>query len=221
MSKAPLRAVIFDIDGTLVDSNDAHAYSWTEAFVEFGYGIPFDRVRPLIGKGGDKLLPELTGVEADSEKGKQISARREQIFMTKYLPQLQPFPRTRELLQRLRDARLKLVVATSAKQEEMQALLNVTGAAGLFEQAATSSDAKESKPDPDIVQAALQRADVPAEQAIMIGDTPYDIEAAGKSGVPIIAVRCGGWDDAHLKGAVTVYADPAALLAHYDESPLG
>lgn len=218
---ASFKAVILDIDGTLIDSNDAHARAWADVGKEFGYEIPFEKARRLIGMGGDKVLPELTGVEEDDSEGERITERRGEIFRSRYLAELQAFPGTRELLQRMKEDGLKLVVATSASADDLEGLLEASGAADLIEETTSSGDAENSKPDPDIVEAALEETGYPAEQVVMIGDTPYDVEAATRAGVGIIAVRCGGWGDEELRGALAVYEDPADLLEHYDESPLG
>jgi HAD superfamily hydrolase (TIGR01509 family) len=216
-----LHGVIFDIDGTLLDSNDAHAKSWVDTFAEAGYEVPFDVVRPLIGMGADKLLPKTVGVKDDSEEGKRLLKRRSEIFREKYLPRLGPFPGSRELVQRVRSDGLQAVVATSAKDKELKALLKAAHVDDLMEERATSSDAKHSKPDPDIVHAAVKQSDIPPEELVMIGDTPYDVEAASRAHVRIIGFRSGGWNDQHLEGAVEVYDGPADLLAHYDSSLLG
>lgn len=221
-SMAEIHGILFDVDGTLLDSNDAHAHAWVEAMAQHGHNIPFEKVRPLIGMGGDKVLPETLGIAKDSEEGKQISQARKQIYLTKYLPHIKPFPRTMELLQRLHNAGMKLVIATSAEQDELQKMMQVIDphAADLFEEAASSKDAKQSKPDPDVMNAALKLSGLPAEQVLMIGDTIYDIESAAKAGIKTIAFRCGGWQDADLKGAIAIYDGPADLLQHYDTSPL-
>lgn len=213
------RAVIFDVDGTLVDSNDAHAAAWVRALAEFGRTVEFSRVRPLIGKGGDKVLPELTGISAESPEGKAISARRSEIFLAEFAPALQPTRGARQLLEWLRDDRLKLYVATSAKDDELQPLLRVAGAEKMFEAKASSDDAAESKPDPDIVLAALDQTGCPADAVVMIGDTPYDVEAARRARVRIVAFECGGWHAFELD-ADAVYADAADLLRRYDDSLL-
>ena len=218
MSK--IRGIILDIDGTLVDSNDAHAKAWVEALAEQGVKVLFDDVRKRIGMGGDKLLPEVAGISEDTPKGKAIGERRGEIFKAKYLPHLQAFPHTRDLLLHMHDDGLKLVVASSAKDDELKPLLKVAGAADLIEEKASSDDAEESKPDPDIIHAALDSSDFSADEAVMLGDTPYDLEAASKAGVRMIAFRSGGWEDAHFAGAIAIYDGPADLLAHYDESPL-
>lgn len=215
-----IRGVLLDIDGTLIDSNDAHARAWVDALAEHNYTVSLEHVRRLIGKGGDKVLPEVTGLQKDSPEGQQISQRRSEIFKTRYLPDIRPLSGTRDLLQHILDRGLALVVATSAQGDEAEALLQAAGVADLIEMRTTSSDARHSKPDPDIVDAALQRLGEPAQAALMIGDTPYDVQAAGRAGVPIIALRSGGWDDSDLVGALAIYDDPADLLAHYDASPL-
>ncbi len=219
LRSSKLRAVLLDIDGTLVDSNDAHAHAWVDVLAEAGHEVSFERVRAGIGKGGDKLLPELVGLSDESPEGKKISERRTEIFQTRYMPTLKAFPRVRELLSALRERGLRLVVATSAKEEEVDKLLEIANVKDLVQAQTTSDDAESSKPDADIVAAALQRARCAPDEAIMLGDTPYDVEAARKAGVPCIALRCGGWDDASLGDAAAVYADASDLLAHLAQSP--
>jgi HAD superfamily hydrolase (TIGR01509 family) len=215
-----LRGVIFDIDGTLVDSNDAHARSWVDTFAEADYDVPFSVVRPLIGMGGDKLLPKTIGIRHDSEEGKKLSERRSRIFREKYLPGLRALDGSRALVERVRADGLKPVVATSAKDEELQGLLKAAGVADLMEDRATASDAKRSKPDPDIVKAAIKQAGIEAAELVMIGDTPYDVEAALRAGVQIIGFRSGGWKDPDLSGAAEIYDGPAHLLANFESSLL-
>jgi HAD superfamily hydrolase (TIGR01509 family) len=216
-----LRAVIFDIDGTLVDSNDAHAHSWVDTFREADYEVPFETVRPLIGMGGDKLLPKTIGKKHDSKEGKALSERRSEIFRQKYLPGLRALPGSRALVERVRADGLKPVVATSAKDEELQGLLEAAKVADLMEEKTTASDAKRSKPDPDIVEAAIEEAGLQPSDMVMIGDTPYDVEAASRAGVRIIGFRSGGWGDDDLKGVVEIYDGPEHLLELYSSSLLG
>jgi HAD superfamily hydrolase (TIGR01549 family) len=221
MTVSNIRGVILDVDGTLVLSNDAHAQSWMEAMADFGYYVTYEKVRPLIGMGGDKVLPETIGLQKDSEEGIKISAKRKEIFKKRYLPVLQAAPSSRELLEYMRVQGLKLAIASSSEKDELKALLQVAGASDLVQEVTSSSDASRSKPDPDVMQVTLQRIGLPANQVLMLGDTPYDIEAAAKVGVGTIALRCGGWTDPELKGALAIYNDPADLLDHYDTSPLG
>jgi HAD superfamily hydrolase (TIGR01509 family) len=209
-----------DVDGTLVDSNDAHAHSWVEALAEHGIDVPFERVRRLIGKGGDKLLPEVSGIPEDSPQGQAISKLRQAIFKERYLPHLRPTRGARELLHFLRERGFRRAVASSAKEDELGALLRICGGEALVEHKTSSDDADRSKPDPDIVGAALQKLGLSPGEVVMLGDTPYDVEAAGRAGIGTVAVRCGGWDDAGLAGALAVYADPADLLEHFATSAL-
>ena len=214
-------AVLFDIDGTLVDSNDAHAHAWVEAFAELGVQVDFSKVRRSIGMGGDKLMPAVSGISEESSLGEKISERRGEIFKTKYLRELKPFAGARELVQDVKARGLTAVAASSAKRDELKALLQIAGATDLLDEATSSDDAEESKPEPDIVQAALKKAKAQAAEALLIGDTPYDLEAAARAGVAVIAFRCGGWSDADLRGATAIYDGPWDLLARIDESPLG
>jgi len=220
-SDGAIEAVLLDIDGTLLDSNDAHAQAWSDALREAGLDIGSETVRPLIGMGSDKLLPKLTGISGDSEEGKRLVERSKAIFAKEYLPLVKPFPQARELLERMRDDGATLVVATSAAEDELRGLLAALGAEWLVDEKTTSSDANRSKPDPDIVRVAVDKAGVGPAQCVMLGDTPYDVEAATRSRVRIVGVRCGGHGDDELRGAVEIYDDPAALLSRYDESVIG
>jgi len=216
------RVVLLDIDGTLIDSNDAHARAWVASLAEFGYAVSFERVRPLIGKGGDKILPELVGLDPESTEAQRMSEVRGEMFRTRELPHLAATPGARDLLLRLRADDHELSVATSASAADLKATLEQAGVADLIETATSSDDAERSKPDPDIVRAALQRSRRPASHAVMLGDTPYDIEAATRARVRVVALRCGGWwSDESLSGAEAIYDHPAALLARYHDSIFG
>lgn len=217
-----VQAVILDVDGTLVLSNDAHAQAWVDAFAEYGYKISFDKVRPLIGMGGDQIVPKMVpGLTEDEGDGKKIADRRAELIIERYGPKLAPTKGARELVQHMKNAGLKLIIASSATTPELDVLLKAGLVDDLLDEATTSSDAEASKPEPDIVEAALSKINVQPQQAVMIGDTPYDIQSAKAAGVGIIAVRCGGFDDSQLEGALAIYDHPADLLAHYDDSPLG
>lgn len=215
-----LKGVLLDVDGTLVLSNDAHAQAWVDAFVRYGYTVEFAQVRRLIGMGGDKLMPKIVpGLSDEEGKGKEISSYRREHFKRHYLSSLAPAPGARELLQHLRDQGLRLVVASSAKEDELEGLLRVGRIDDLIEMTTSSSDAENSKPDSDIVQVALDKAGFKSAEALMLGDTPYDVQAAAGCGVGLIAVRCGGFTDKELRGALAIYDDPADLLAQYTQSP--
>jgi HAD superfamily hydrolase (TIGR01509 family) len=220
MGQTPPRGALLDLDGTLIDSNDAHAHAWVTALASSGFDIPFARVRRLIGMGGDKLLPEVADVTKDSPQGERLSKDWERIFVRDYQPHLRPFPQVRALLTRLREAGLRVAIASSSQGAQLDALLRIADIADLLDGVTSSDDAAQSKPDPDIVGAALRKLGLAPTEAVLIGDTPYDIAAAQPLGVRTIAVRCGGWGDADLAGAIAIYDDPADLLARFGTSSL-
>lgn len=211
--------VLLDVDGTLADSNDAHARAWQTALTEHRFRHDLAVVRSWIGMGGDKLLPLATGLDAESPTGRAIAKRRGEIFVRDHLPRVAPFPRARDLLARMKDDGLVLVVASSASEDELDRILSRCGVHDLLRATTSSDDAERSKPDPDILRAALARGRLAARDACMLGDTRYDVEAAQRAGVPIVALRCGGSSDVDLAGAIAVYDDPAHLLIEYAGSP--
>jgi HAD superfamily hydrolase (TIGR01509 family) len=215
-----IRAVILDVDGTLVDSNDAHARAWVDALAEHGYQVPYERIRGLVGMGGDNLLPEATGIAKESDQGRQISERRSEIFRARYLSGITPTPGAQALVQHMRAQGLRLVVASSAQEDELKPLLEAAGVPDLANEATSAEQAESSKPDPDIVQVALDNLGYLPDEVLMIGDTPYDIEAAARTGIKVVAVRSGGFSDSDLAAAIAIYDDPADLLAHFEQSPL-
>jgi HAD superfamily hydrolase (TIGR01509 family) len=224
------QGVLLDIDGTLILSNDSHAQAWVEAFAVHGYEVKFEEVRPMIGMGGDRIIPKFAPGLTDTEgKGKELGNYRSQLFISKFAPNIIPAEGTRELVQKMQGEGLHLIVASSAKAEELEVLLKAAQVDDLLSQdeATTSSDAENSKPAPDIVEAALSKLNMQPSDVVMLGDTPYDIEAANKAGVEVIAFRCGGFDDDLLKNAndlrrasFAIYDHPADLLKNYDNSPL-
>ena len=214
-----LRGVIFDVDGTLAASNEAHARSWVDTLSETGYSVPFDVVWPMIGMGGDKLLPSVIGIESESPEGKKLSRRRWEIFETKYLPHVRPTRGARALVERLKNDGLSIVVASSAGGNELGALLDAAGVRDLMEETTSSSDADDSKPDPDIVKAAVRKSGLDPDELIMIGDTPYDVQASIGANVKLVAFLSGGWTKEELSGAIAIYDDPADLLHWYEKSP--
>ncbi|MGA8576148.1 MAG: HAD family hydrolase [Candidatus Cybelea sp.] len=209
-----LEAVLLDIDGTLVVSNDAHAKAWAEALREFGFDVPFDRIRRWIGMGGDKILPLVdSGLDDKHEPGISILEKRQQIFLHRFAPNLMATPGALELLDFLRTAGVLRVAATSAKRTEFEAITKAAGFFGEIDRATTADDADRSKPDADIVRSALAKAGADPSHALYLGDTPYDITAAHKAGVRVVALRCGGWSDDELAEADEVYDTPADLLS--------
>jgi beta-phosphoglucomutase-like phosphatase (HAD superfamily) len=218
---ARIRAVLFDIDGTLLDSNDAHAHAWLDSLRGHGRNVPFDRLRSKIGMGGDQLLAEITGLEPDSVEGRSIVERRSAILKAHYLPDVGPFHGARMLVDRLRSRGLVCAAVSSSSAGDLLDLLREAGVADLMDLVVSSDDGDRSKPDPDLVEVALDRIGIVADEAVLIGDTPYDIEAGRRAGVGVIAVRCGGgWTDRDLESAVAIYDDPAALSSQLDSSPL-
>lgn len=216
-----LQGAILDIDGTLVLSNDAQAQAWVEAFNAFGYGVTFEQVRPLIGMGGDHLVSQIVpAFDSEEGSGKAIADRRKELILSQYGEHLAAANGARELVLKMKESGLKLIAATSATSEELDVLLKAAHVEDLLPEATTIDDAEASKPSPDIVEAALQKAQMAPTNVVMLGDTPYDIESADKAGVKTIAFRCGGFSDEDLSGAIAIYNDPADLLAHYGESPL-
>lgn len=211
--------MLLDVDGTLIDSNDAHAHAWHDVLREFGYDLDYAQVRRLIGMGGDNLLPAAVGEKEDSELGQRIGKRRSEIFEQHYLPTIKAFPKTPELLARLDACGYKLAVATSSGKKQLGALLRIAQAEPYLDAKTSADDAEHSKPDPDIIAAALAKTGCAPEAVLMLGDTPYDIEAAAKAGIASVALRSGGWNDSELAGAIAIYANPADLLANFDESP--
>jgi HAD superfamily hydrolase (TIGR01509 family) len=218
---ARIRAVLFDIDGTLLDSNDAHAHAWLDSLRGHGRSVPFDLLRSKIGMGGDRLLEEVASIDHESVDGRSITERRTLILKAHYLPDLGPFHGARVLVDRLRSRGLICAAVSSAAGEDLADLLRAAGVADLMDVVVSADDVDASKPDPDLVEAALDKIGVSADEAIMIGDTPYDIEAGQRAGVPVIVLRCGGgWTDRDFKDAVAIYDDPEHLSSELDSSPL-
>jgi len=218
-----IKAVIFDIDGTLVDSVDLHARAWQEAFAHFGRQFSFEKVRYQIGKGGDQLLPVFLSESEIEEFGDELTEYRGELFKREYLPRVKAFPAVRELFERIRRDGRRVALASSAKKDELKEYKRIADIEDLTEEETSADDAEKSKPHPDIFEAALEQlGDVKASEAVVVGDTPYDAEAAGKAGLQTVGVLCGGFPEEDLRaaGCVRIYRDPADLLANYDSSPL-
>jgi HAD superfamily hydrolase (TIGR01509 family) len=208
-----IEAVLFDVDGTLVDSNDLHATAWQEAFRHFGIVLPYDRIRGQIGKGGDNLIPSLLPPEVVERLQEEIESFRSELFKRDYLGKARPFPAAAELLKKLHAEGTRLVLATSAKQEELDYHIHRLGCRDLLTATTSNDDVEHSKPCPDIFASALEKAGpLDGGAVVVVGDTPYDIAAAGKIGVPAIAVRCGGFPDEDLSGAAAIYDGPSELI---------
>jgi len=216
-------AILFDIDGTLLDSNDLHARAWVEVFRRHGHEVPVEAVRRQIGKGADKVIPVFLPEDEVKRDGEKLKKERVALFREKYLPHARVFPMVRELFERLAADGKKIALASSATGPELEEYKERLGIADLLDAHTSADDAEKSKPDPDIFLAALHRlGDPDRDQTVVVGDTPYDAEAGRKAGLRVVGVTCGGWpaDDLRAAGCVAVYRDPADLLANYDQSPL-
>jgi HAD superfamily hydrolase (TIGR01549 family) len=217
------KAVIFDVDGTLVDTVDLHAASWAETLRHFGCEVTHDEVRQQIGKGGDQLMPVFLSRGALERQGEEIESFRKDLFMRNYIGKARPFPGVAELFRRIRAAGQRIVLASSAKGDELERYKEIAGIGDLVDATTSSDDAERSKPFPDIFQAALQRiTPLGSGDAVVVGDTPYDAEAAVRAGLRSVGLLCGGFPEADLRaaGCIALYRDPTDLLAQYERSPL-
>jgi HAD superfamily hydrolase (TIGR01549 family) len=219
----PPKAVLFDVDGTLVDTVDLHAQAWVETLQTFGVDVDFAEIRRQIGKGGDQLLPGLIPPDLLDQRGEEIEAFRADLFRRQYMPQVKAFPGVRDLFERIRSSGQKIVLASSGQPEEVEIHKATASIADLIDDATTSSDAERSKPFPDIFEAAFAKLKLSERrEAMVVGDTPYDAEAARAAGLSTIGFLCGGFPELALRqaGCIAVYRDPQHLLAEYDRSPL-
>jgi HAD superfamily hydrolase (TIGR01509 family) len=211
-----LRAILFDIDGTLVDTNDLHVEAWDRAFREHGHDFTRDQIHSQIGKGGDNLLPSLLPDSSEEER-EAIDRRHGDIYKSELIPTARPFPRASDLLERTKDEGLKVVLASSAGAEEIDHYVELLGKE-LISFTTGKDDVEASKPCPDIFEAALEKGGLKPDEAIVIGDTPYDVLAAKRAGLECIALLSGGFPEEELRatGALAIYRDAADLLDHWD-----
>jgi HAD superfamily hydrolase (TIGR01509 family) len=215
------RAALFDVDGTLVDSNDLHAEAWAEAFRRFGHEIPVPVIRFQIGKGGDNLIPALLPGLNEGQR-EEIDDYRSTLFKRDYLPRVRPFPGVRALFERLCAAGVAIVLASSSSREEVDHHLKLLGVADLVRATTSKDDAEHSKPCPDIFEAALgEVAPIGPDGSVVVGDSPWDMKAAAKLGLESMGFRCGGFADEDLleAGASLLYDGPEDLLRRFESSP--
>jgi HAD superfamily hydrolase (TIGR01509 family) len=218
----PIKAVLFDIDGTLVDSNDMHIQAWEKAFADEGAKFDWQTIHDQIGKGTDMLVPALLP-KADEALQDRLGEAHGGMFKAQFLDSVKAFPGARDLLVKVHAAGQKVVLASSASGDELEHYLDLLDARDLVEATTSADDVKSTKPAPDIFAAALKKvAPLSSDEVLVVGDTPYDVQAAAKCGIRAVALRSGKFSDDVLEaaGAVAIYDDVAALLADYDRSPL-
>jgi HAD superfamily hydrolase (TIGR01509 family) len=217
-----MAVAVLDIDGTLVDTNYHHAIAWYRAFRQSGVVLPIWRIHRHIGMGGDQLVGALTSDEFEREHGDEVRAAEKTLYM-ELIDEVRPMEGSRELIEDLKRRGHTVVLASSAKEDEVEKYLDLLDARELADGWTTSADVEETKPQPDLVNAALECSGGSAEEAVMVGDTPWDVQAAENAGVKTITVRTGGFGDDELReaGAIEVYESVAELCAKLDQTPLG
>lgn len=213
--------VLFDVDGTLVDSTYLHTVAWWRGFRRMGLDVPMASIHRAIGMGGDKLLAHLLGQDRDTEQDDQLKSTHDAIFAT-YWPALRPFTGAKQLLTQCAAAGLVVVLASSAKEQELHALREALDADTAISAVTGAADAKQSKPSPDILSVALKAGELDAENVAFVGDAVWDVYASAKLGIPCIGLTCGGTSEAELRdaGAVEVYKDPLSLLDVLSDSAI-
>jgi len=217
------KAVIFDVDGTLIDTVALHARAWEDTFRHFGHEVPAERIRGQIGKGADQLMPVFVEASDVAKHGEEMERFRADRFRDHYLPKARGFPGVRELFKRIRAQGSAIALASSCKADELDGYMELAGIPDLVDAKTTSDDANRSKPQPDIFEAALQRlGGVAADDAVVVGDSPYDAEAAGGAGMRAVGLLSGGFSEVELRkaGCMAIYKDPKDLLRRFDASPL-
>ena len=218
-----IKAILFDIDGTLVDTNDMHVLAWEEAFATVGASFDRQVIHDQIGKGTDMLVPTLLP-EADEDQQETLGDTHGAIFKAKYLETAKPFAQAHDLLAHAHGLGQRVVLASSASGPELDHYIDLLDARDLIAATTSSDDVEKTKPAPDIFATALEKlSGIAPGEVLVVGDTPYDIEAAAKCGIAAVAVRSGKFKDEQLQtaGAIAIYDDVAALLAGYANSPLG
>jgi HAD superfamily hydrolase (TIGR01509 family) len=221
-SEVPAAAAILDVDGTLVDTNYHHAIAWYRAFRQHGMVLPVWRIHRHIGMGGDQLVEALTDARTERERGDDVRAAETDLYL-ELIEEVEPFEGARQLIADLKERGHAVVLASSAKAEEIEHYIDLLDARDLADAWTTSADVEATKPEPDLVRAALDRAGSGADGAVMVGDTPWDVKAAAAAGVPTIAVLTGGFsiDELEGAGAAAVFESIEELRRRLDETPFG
>jgi HAD superfamily hydrolase (TIGR01509 family) len=211
------KGVLFDVDGTLVDTNYQHTIAWSLAFRDAGLEVPMREIHRALGMGDDQLLPYFLGREDEDVKTGHSN------YYAPFLEKVQTFEGAADLLRACKARGLTVVIASSAGEDAMKRLQRAIGADDAIDHVTTSADVERSKPAPDLMEAALDKASLKADDAVMVGDTRWDVESAAKAGLRCVAVMTGGWSAEELKaaGAVEVWASPSELLANLDNSIIG
>jgi HAD superfamily hydrolase (TIGR01509 family) len=214
------QAALLDVDGTLIDSNYHHALAWYRAFRRSGIVLPLWRIHRHVGMGGDQLVPALVGTRMNEERGEELRAARDEEY-AQLIGEVAPLEGARELITDLKQRGLTVVLASSAPEDEIDHYLELLDARELADAWTTDDDVEATKPEPDLVQAALEKAGT--EEAVMVGDTPWDVEAARKAGLETICVITGGFSEQELRdaGAVAVFESVEELRKRLEETPLG
>jgi HAD superfamily hydrolase (TIGR01509 family) len=215
-----VEAALLDVDGTLIDSSYHHALAWYRAFRRHDIVLPMWRIHRAVGMGGDQLVPALVGKKVDQEKGDDIRAARDEIYTGELLEEVAPLGGAHELIAELKDRGLRVVLASSSPEDELERYLDLLDARDLADAWTTKDDVEATKPAPDLIVAALEKAQT--KSAVMVGDTPWDVEAATKAGVETVCVITGGWSKQELReaGAIAVFESVDELRERLDETPL-
>ena len=213
--------VLFDVDGTLVDTTYLHAVAWWEALRQFDHDVPMAEIHRGIGMGADQILDHLLGGDRDKDADAEMATAHD-ILYGAWWERLRPLPGAKELLREVAGRGLAVVLASSAKESELSKLRKVVDADDAVTAATSSADAKHSKPAPDILEAALDQSGVDPQQCVFVGDAVWDVKAAAKLDIPCIGLACGGTSAAELEaaGAIETYKDPVDLLRHLDSSAI-
>jgi len=215
-----VEAALLDVDGTLIDSNYQHALSWYRAFKQHGFVLPLWRIHRAVGMGGDQLVPALVGDDVDRERGDEIRETRDGLYQ-ELIDEVEPLEGAHELIADLKDRGLKVVLASSSPEDELEHYLDLLDARDLADAWTTKEDVDATKPAPDLVRAAMDKAGT--ESAVMVGDTRWDIEAAAKAGIETVCLITGGWSEQELRdaGAAAVFESVDDLRGRLGETPFG